>query len=909
MTRKALVKMGYISDMRNGITSLLVPKLQVMGKIETILGMDAKGVVANIVDRSGKSQYLYDVLEGAIAKPENYKFLTPEATKYVGELRGMLDDVYTLARNEGVKVPKKTYIHRLVRGKKSPETGIYEKSEFGSLFEIERSHEFMKDGVEAGVDYGLSINESVTSTINHYVKEIARKRFVKEVGKLGKTPKQMWRSSLEGLELAELNALGKGGILKHGARIAELQKDRGVFLKHYRGKQILGENLAKFRAHPVFKETIFPKDVVKIAEKVLDDTGQRWLSDMAQISGTSRMLVAAMDLSAPFIQGLAVLGRNPVAWAKGVKNMLTFAAKPQNFYRYLTNPEIAATRMERIMSGGSSSTFEYFQALSGLQRVAGRVPVVGKQFDKLIGATYGRAETAFTGFGEVARNNMWMALKREGMTPDQLGDLARTIDRMTGVMSTEALAIGRTQQDFENAFVFFAPRYTRAGLSFVGDALKKGMAGAEARKSIGNMMGGGLAMYYGACKVLNQQPDLNPNSGRFLTIKVGESHIGIGGIMIALMRFGYDIGITAVEDPINLIKPLSEGALNRWDNPFIRFLYARTAPLTSTLYSAIVEQADYFGEPFETIGDWGNFLADKVTPIAVQGILEDPDPAVAGAEIMGLRAFPKSPWVLLDEQRDEIAIREYGKPYTALDDLAQMGIDRNENVIKLQEQVDAQTVTRGDAVSVGFLNRQRERDVARNVYEETANNLQRAYDDGAITGYDFREMLSDAGYGLGATYEHIDSQPEYKDVLETLNKPRKLTDKHVQDIAYSEFMDTVYKTDENGVSIFEDQYGIFQYDKYNQFVNDFRVKYGEEIYQYVLSIKAERDKDMPPLYHEYQRAKEVLKPYWKISDDIERISKFFAESKKGQALIAKLRRQLKLRNPEVAKYYELFYTR
>lgn len=909
VTRRALVKSGFISDMRNGVKSLLTPKLQVLGKVENLLKMDARGVVGNIVDKTGKSQYLYDVLEGAIKNPDNYKFLTKESLKYVDELRGILDDVYTLARKEGVKVPKKTILHRIVKGKTNPKTGVYEKSEYGSLFEVERSHVLQRSGAEAGVDYGLSINESISSTIDHYMRKIAEKRFVKEVGKLGKTPTMMWRATPESLELEKLLELGTKGILKHSGRISELNLVKKQFMKHYRGTQILGENLAKFNRHPVFKQTIFPKEVVKTAEKVLNDTGEDWLRTMSNISGTSRMLVAALDLSAPFIQGLAVLGRNPVAWASAVKDMLRFAVKPQNFYKYMTDPAIMATRMERILAGGSSSTFEFFQALAPLQKAAGRVPLVGKAFDKFIGASYGRAETAFTGFGEAARNNMWRALRKPNMTPEALMDLSRTLDRMTGVMSTEALAIGRTQQNFENAFVFFAPRYTRAGLSFVGDALKGGMAGAEARKSLGAMMGGGLAMYYGVTSALGQQPNLNPNSARFMTIKVGDSHIGIGGIMTSLIRFAYDVGVTAVEDPANLIRPLSEGSLNRWDNPFIRFLYARTAPLTSTVMQA-VEQTNYFGEPFENVGDWGRFMADKITPIAVQGVISDPDPAVAAAEFGGLRAFPKSPWELMDEERDKIAVRETGQIYENLTDLDQTRVDKFETIQKLQEDIDAQVVSRGDAVSVGFLNRQRERDSARQVYEETIQNLQGAFDAGVIKGFEFREKLGDAGYGLGATYKHIDRQPEYKDVLETLREPKVTKDKHIVDIAYSEFMDKVYETDKNGISVFEDQFGIFQYDTYNAYIESFRQKYGNEVHRYVLERKAERDANLPPLYHEFQRAKEVLRPYWQVRDRVERLfKKRFTESPRGQALISKYRKNLRLRNPEMERAYQQFYSR
>ena len=903
VTRRALVKKGFITDMRNGVKSLLVPKLQVLGKIEKILGMDSRGVVGNIVDRSGKSQYLYDVLEGAVKNPDNYTFLTKEAKAYTETLGKILDDIYTLARKEGVKVPKVDILHRIVKGK----TGIkgYEKSEYGSLFEVGRTHKLMKEGSEAGVDYGLSINESVSSTIDHYVRAIADKRFVKEVGKLGQTPKQMWDVSMEGLELANLRALGTEGVLKYGDRITELSTQRTQFLKHYRGKQIIGEGLAKFQQHPTFKNTLFPKEVVKTSERILNDNSQRWLENMANISGTSRMLVAAMDLSAPFIQGLAALGRNPVAWGVAVKDMLRFAAKPENFYKYMNDPVIVATRMERIMAGGSSATFEYFQALAPLQRQVGRIPLAGKALDKVIGVSYGRAETAFTGFGEVARNNMWKAMRRPDMTPEQLMNLSRTLDRMTGVMSTEALAIGRTQQDFENAFLFFAPRYTRAGLSFVGDSLRGGMAGAEARKSLAALSAGGLSMYYGVTKVLGQAPNLNPNSGRFMTVKIGDSHIGIGGIMVALMRFGYDVAATAIEDPINLVKPISEGSINRWDNPFLRFMYARTAPLTSTLYGALVEQADYFGEPFENVGDWASFMADKITPIAVQGLIDDPTLQVGVAEFGGLRAFPKSPWELLDEQRNETSLREYGQPYDNLNDLEQTRVDKSDAVRELQKDVDSQTVTRGDATSVGFLNRQRERGSAREVYEETLWNLEEAYNAGAIDGRQFRENMSDAGYGLGATYEHIDSQPEYEDVLKTLKEPREIKDKHLVDIAYSEFMSKLYTEGE-----FEDQFGLFQFDKYNAYIDEFRAKYGEEIYQYVLDMKAERDENLPPLAKEYQKAKEVMKPYWAIKDRVEKMfGKRFVETPKGKSLITKLRQQMRLRDPEIERMYQLFYAR
>ena len=930
VTRRALVKMGFINNMKDGVRRLTIPRLQVIEHankgLGRLLNMDSKGVVGNIVDKSGKSQYLYDVLEGAIRNKKDYKFLTKEAERYVDTLAEVVDDIFKMARQEGIKVPKKRFLHRIVRGKTSP-TGEYVKSEFGSWFDTARVHKTMKEGVEAGIDYGMDISESLLSTVNHYVKAIARKRFANEVGGLGKTAKTMWAISPEGQRLTELRDLGAEGILKYADEIERLSVERSQFLAHFKGRQILGDpvtgkEMAKFNMRPEFGQKIFPKDVVKTAERILKDDGQKWLAASASVSGTSRMLTAAMDLSSPFIQGLAVAGRNPVAWAGMVKKNIEFFIKPENFYKYLADPKTMATAAERISHGGSSSTFEFFRALEPLQRQVAKLPLIGKPLRKGIGQTYGRAEVAFSGGGEAARNYMWQALKRPNMTEGQLMDLSRTIDRMTGVMSTEALAIGRTQQDFENAFVFFAPRYTRAGLSFVSDALRGGLAGAEARTSLGALAGGGMSMYYGACKAMGIEPNLNPNSGRFMTIKVGDSHIGVGGIMVALMRLGYDVAATAIEDPINLVKPLSEGSLNRWDNPFVRFMYSRTAPLTSTLYGGLVEQTNYFGEPFEDIGDWGKFMADKITPIAAQETTEAlydrlrgeqsdlPTPAAIVAEFGGLRAFPKSPWELLDEERDTISMREFGSTYENLDDLSQMRIDKFPTIRSLQKDVDAQAVTRGDKESVAWINWERERNSARMTYENTLNDLQGAYDAGAIDGVEFRKKMSDAGYGLGMTYNHISEQPEYKSVMETLKKPRKLDGKSVQDIAYAEYNNRLFTKDEQGRTEFEDQYGLFQYDKYNAFLTQFRTKWGEEIYAYVLDMKRERDENLPPLAKEYLRAKEIMKPYWAVKEQfIKLFGKAAAETPRGKAVISNQRKAIRMRNPEIERYYQLFYSR
>ncbi|KKK54817.1 hypothetical protein LCGC14_3080890, partial [marine sediment metagenome] len=90
----------------------------------------------------------------------------------------------------GVKVPKDIIVHRVVKGRTTPRG--YEVSEYGSSFEKQRYYKTHADGFNAfkivdgkkirtPMDYGLNPNESVSLTINHYIRQIADERFRKAI--------------------------------------------------------------------------------------------------------------------------------------------------------------------------------------------------------------------------------------------------------------------------------------------------------------------------------------------------------------------------------------------------------------------------------------------------------------------------------------------------------------------------------------------------------------------------------------------------------------------------------------------------------------------------------------------------------------------------------------------------------
>ena len=685
------------------------------------------------------------------------------------------------------------------------------------------------------------------------------------------------------------------------AELSPLMAERKLAVKHLSGtRQILGKG-AKFTKHPVFRNKIFNAEVVRIAEAALGDKGNKWLAGMEKVSATSRMMVATADFSAPFIQGLPTLALNPAAWTKATLKMYQYFLSPKKLYQFLDDPVQKLVRAERVAAGGAAGSFEFFEALAPVQKLVGGTPVVGKGLKKAVQQTLGRAEAAFSGFGETARNYLWMALKKPGMDDDALRGLARSIDRMTGVMSTEALGIGLTQRQFEGAWMFFSPRYTRAGLALVGDTLRGGATGKTAWKSLGLMMGGGLSMYYGICSVLGQQPHLDPKSARFMTIKVGDSYVGLGGIYYALMRLGADIGTTAFDEPLDFVR------LNRFDNPFLKFMYNRSAPLTGLATGLAIEQKNYLGEPFESPADWGKFLAEKVTPIAAQTIMpwgdEGASPAVFAAEVLGARTFPKNAWELRNETREKYAQQIHSSSYESLTELEQHKIDRMPDIKVLDEEADVRSEQRG-GLNAAFVRRKRARDEAHLQYIEALEQSQGAVDAGLLDGFEYRELLEKAKSGLHTTYDFIDRQPEYEEVLTKLQEPKDTKPTHAGDIAYDELMTASYTGE------FEDEYGIFKFDKYNEFLDIFREKHGEDIYQYVLDRKDQNREDEPPMAQEYYKASRVLEPYWGVYDwAVKTFGKAWADSPSGSAFITRTKKYMRLNNPEIAKYYDMFYKR
>ncbi len=628
--------------------------------------------------------------------------------------------------------------------------------------------------------------------------------------------------------------------------------------------------------HPAFQGKIYPKNVAGEIQRYWDDMGFGPLNKLATISGEMRTLVAAADFSAMFIQGLPGIALHPKAWARGAAMSFKAFLKPQEYQSYIVRN--LDNLMERANYGGYVGGFEFVEAMPSLQREAARAtrlalrsPAIGR---KAIQQTYGRFEASFGSFGDVYRNEMWQALKGSAKSETDLMEIARHIDRMSGVMSSKGLGLGKTQRDFEQAFLFFAPRYTRAGFALVGDMMKGGFTGDQARKALGSMMAAGAVMYAGISNALGQEPNFDPTNGRFMTIEITDPvtgdtrHFGIGGMMTSMMRFGADVAASATGQGLN--EPLDFVKLNRFDNPFLKFMFSKSAPLTG-FTEGMMFGHNYFGEPFENPGDYGLFMAEQVMPIALQSAFMEKEglsPTAIAAEEAGLRTFPRSDWEKRNIIRDQLAQATYGMDWQEVGqqvgELAQLQLERGSPELQAATEQATETTSkmaRGEGVVWDMW--RKEGSAIEERYRQsimTASAEFAAIGDGTT----FREKADEASAIRRAMYGQREQSPEYAEINQYFNQPLTLettSRMNPKDVARREYYQLMYTPD------MYDQFGNYRFDEADRREQEFVQRYGQAMLDYVEDYMGAKW-DEPPALQALKAARDVLRPYWNIEKQV-----------------------------------------
>lgn len=631
---------------------------------------------------------------------------------------------------------------------------------------------------------------------------------------------------------------------------------------------------------PAFSGKFFTKDVAKKIEKFVKPIGPvgKAVGDIGDVLRTAR---ASSDFSAPFIQGLLLLARNPVKWGEGAAKMFR-AFLDDNYYQKWfdgnINDILRATDDQVVIAGRN----EFFAGLEPIQRGLRKIPLAGSPSASL----FNRFERSFNFFGDYARLEMYKALEETARKagPDGMKQLADFVNKSTGTFRPGASIIPPSQQAIERMFIFFAPRYTRAALSLVKDALVSGgISGSAARESLMRLSAGGLATYALAAQALGQKPIFDPSDPKFLRLKVGGDYIGIGTIWRSLVRLAADIATDPafegrVEDSRLLFQSGRFGeqdlSTRVQDNPIISWFRSRTSIISGNAVDIFVNHSDFVGNPIEGPIDIAKHLQSQSLPFIVEdAFLSKPRRTGAiglTASLLGLSSFPQSLSTRRNIMQDRLAVEAEGVLWKDLNKLQQQRILANNfELQQLTEEAQKDRVHRGTDLDRSI---QEWFTAVDEINETYATRIQSAYYEvlGNPEKYDLvtfrRVALADFAAKRRAEIDGLFSSPRYAKVQEWFEDTQRdkapgSSPERPEDVAYMLYLDQVAFNPD-----FDLPTGEYDYDARRSAEQAFEAQWGKEVVDYA-KTRLNEGREVLPIVDELYKGRDRFAFYWGNADD------------------------------------------
>ena len=647
----------------------------------------------------------------------------------------------------------------------------------------------------------------------------------------------------------------------------------------------------------------------------------------SDVAGILRITKAALDFSFQAIQGLPSWGLAHAYMLKDPKMGMRLLGEWYKTWGQATvaffRPEVLAASvkkvapeaMERVSFGGSARAVDYFQVLwtqEGLagqfQRVAGKIPF----------KPYDRAEIAFFGAGELVRDRFWKILAPKAIRQGKEFELARFLDRITGITDSATLGVPLSVRQFEQTFMWFAPNYTRACLTVLSDIFKGGYTGAMTREALGGMIAAGSAMYsmvqYGISTLEGRSDEqawkdvqegfgvvTDPitgevtwkPTGRFMTIKVGNYYMGFGGFWYGLMRLSGNIMACVNEvgnkERIDLVRIIKNGTLNKQDNPFVYWWFSRSSPFFGAGFE-LASGKDFLGYPLETTEDYMKYVVTRFEPIWMEQGLNWMIPGMARenevpeglarqalipAELFGMRTFPESNWVKFYDKVNELiphipreeldpkqmeAWQEGTLTWKQLTDIQKINlISRYPELNEIYGMAQGDSAIRGSENWKQWQGRVEEE---KTTYYERGDSLVDRMATGELDTREFREKWSDAGQNYGITLDAIEKEPAYYEIYKLFEDKEAKGEKYgfADDIALQEYINITFAD-------YLDEKGDIDWDAKDVVIGEYIEKWGEDTYQRIRQMYA--DKKLleglnPTLIRMADDKEKLSRDYWRL---------------------------------------------
>lgn len=674
----AVIINAYSKEMGNNVAKIVGAELAFADK-------EFKGLpISDYVEaylRDPESVVASDVQKAAIAK----------AKTYIDDALGMMAEA-GISKAEALKLfvegaedgaigyfPR-TWLGKVdLPGKQGEARGMGLGTKPGAL--KERKFATEEEGRAAGHIYEENFSARVANYVQKAYHAVANKRFVEDPRLGGERVQdrmeQLAESNFE--ELAILKAaVGRAENKAEAARryeeyvdlYDELARDFPDVFQNFKD-QVQPTAAEGQTVHPALRGMIFDKATLEKLNDWLIPTKHKYVDMISKVNAASKGAQLALDNSAPLVQGLPLLFAYPDVWAKAMAANLRAWRRPNYLEHELTKPEIREAAMQLAQLGVSFRVLNDYMA--GVQK--------GSYLESLpgLGSLFNRAGGAFGAFVDMAKVNLWMAV-RENIPQREWFRAAEAIDNIMG--SARGKNIGKSVARMEvSQNLMLAPSYYMSGLNLVAGLTAKGAGGELIRRVTGRFAAGMLFTTFAGWLAAGLSWDEMEERAKRMDFTVPVEiwkdrtvNVGFTHILLSLAKASAATFKAAVDKRTPLASSRwRENALLQGDpaqNPILRWFWGHSAPVAS-LAVELVKDYDFLGQDVNI----PQSLLRRIQPLWFAQVFQSLENSKSGAlpvigdalaSGMGLNAYPQNYQQLYKNKANEESQKQFGRDYDQL---------------------------------------------------------------------------------------------------------------------------------------------------------------------------------------------------------------------------------------------------
>lgn len=614
---------------------------QIRGRINSVFKADEAGNLNVTPATEGQSLKISDVFEALQRDPNSYN-LTPEQRAVFDEtMRPILDRQKALTEQYDLLEEiegDRSYFPRIVTERPATDVGKLgggKRVGAKQFFQKERAFESEAEGWEKGYKYETDVERRIVTGVERLYRAMADKRLATDPVLEGRT-----RDSLiSELREAYAEELGAGEMTEANLiRIADGLQSKGTVYQ------------------PGFFGKIFDAETANMLNREFAREQSHILRAVANSNDFLKAIRLGFDVGVGQIQLLPTAFRNPGIWADAQWKSLQAMFRPEVFSEYARQNESVISEMAQM----GSSVGRLPEMLAGMTGpTISRIPGL-----KQAAAPFARQfQTAL----DVAKVELWKA-GRESVRKEEWFKYIQAIESQLQSGRMESVMVPHGRALAERVF-FLAPSYYRGHLNLIAGLAESGASGKQMRQAMGSFIAGSTALFVAGAYLAGMPEEeikkrLNPTNGDFMLWKVpvGERNvnIGFGGIFRSFIRLAGNVAKTSMEHPENW-KSLAPDK-----NPLTRWYRGHSGPTIGLAWDQFSGR-DFLGEKTDV-----EKLPGTVAPLWMQELVsrQQGQPPVTAAELAasfaGLQAFPESTRKQYQSERDELAKKKFGKPFSEL---------------------------------------------------------------------------------------------------------------------------------------------------------------------------------------------------------------------------------------------------